>query len=980
MALGFSFAVLGPVRAWHDSVEVDLGSPQQRAVLAVLLLRGGAYTSVEELVDALWPDDPPKAAIGTIRTYVHRLRRVVGEELLRSSGNGYVFAQQGDDLDAARFRRLARQAGQARAEGDVAAAARYLSEGLALWHGVPLAGIAGPFAETQRALLEEMRLAAAEDNADDNLALGRHGDVIPWLAALASEVPYRERLRSLLMLALYRAGRQAEALAVFDEVRELFGAELGIDPGPQLKDLHLRILNADPALMDVPAAEAPAGNSSAGDSWPRRGVSAEGRGDVSDDVTAASARPAAPARAPQAPPAQVPSPPPAQLPRDLPTFAGRGADVEFVLAGLAGEPGAGSVTVITGMGGVGKTTLAVHAAHRLAGEFPDGQLYVDLRGFDRSGMVLSQEDAVRQLLAGLGVAPERVPAGAEAQVGLYRSVLAGRRVLVVLDNARGAEQVRPLLPGDSRCRVLVTSRDQMRSLIAIEGARPVRLCPLSPEDAREALSRRLGAGRVEAEGEAAGRLVELCAGLPLALSVVAARAAVHPAHSLASIAAELSESGNSLAALADPDAVVDARASLSLSYRALSPAAGRLLRLSSLHPGAEVGREVMASLAGVGVREAVAGLDELERVHLMTRPEPSYYVSHELVRAYAAELAESDQAAELDSARERMFDHYRQSAYKAMLVLRPTRSPIAIEAPLPGVTITEFAGAEDSSAWFGRTYPVLRALLEQTAELGLSEHTWQLAWALDPFHNSQARWQDKIAVHRLALAAAEKLADPALQAHSHRSLGQAFRMLGDKQQAMEQLELAQRLYDELRDRADQARNLSYIVALILDGDSPGQAKEPATRAVELSLEVGDRKLEAASLNNLACSLSAVGDQAAAIQCAQRALAMMDETDETGFRAYALSTLGQAEYRAGDYERGITHLLESLCIFRAQRDRFEEANTLRLIAMTHREAGNLPSARHAWQTALPILSDLGHDLPAFDQFTMQDAPSARRAST
>jgi DNA-binding SARP family transcriptional activator len=951
MTSGFSFAVLGPVRAYHNGAEVNLGSPQQRAVLAVLLLRAGTYVSAEQLVDALWPDDPPKAAIGTIRTYVHRLRRVLGgEELLRSVGNGYVFPTQGDDLDVSRFGRLAEQAGWARAKGDATSAARYLGEGLALWKGAPLAGIVGGFAETQRALLEEMRLTATEDNAADNLALGKHADVIPGLAALASEYPYRERLRTLLMLALYRAGRQAEALAVFDEGRQLFGTELGIDPGPQLRGLHLRILNADPALIGPPATAVLSGACG------------------NDDVTAPPA-PAAPAA--EAPPGRAPQAPPAQLPRDLPTFAGRCADIEFVLAGLKGESGAGSVTIITGMAGVGKTTLAVHAAHLLADRFPDGQLYVDLRGFDRSGMMLSREDAIRQLLAGLEVPPERVPAGAEAQVGLYRSVLAGRRVLVVLDNARTAEQVRPLLPGDSHCRVLVTSRDQMRGLIAVEGARLVGLSPLSRPDAREALSRRLGAARVDAEEEAVERLIELCAGLPLALSVVAARAAIHASHPLSSVADELSESGTSLNALSDPDSVVDARASLSLSYHALSSDAAQLLRLSSLHPDAEVSREVMASLVGSSVPEAAAGLDELERVHLMTRPERFYYASHELVRAYAAELADSDPAADLDLARRRMFDHYRQSAYKAMRVLRPNRSPVAIPAALPGVAVTEFDSPESSFAWFARTYPVLRVLLEQATELGLPEYTWQLAWALDPFHNSQARWQDKIAVHCVGFAAAEKLADPALLGHSHRGLGQAFRHLGDQQQAMEHLELAQRLYDELGDRADQARNLSHIVAVMLDGDSPRQAKEQATRALELSIEVGDRELEAAALNNLACSHSAAGDQAAAITCAEQALALLDETDEASFRAHLLCTLGQCQYRAGDYEQAAAQLLEALGIFRARHDSLEVANTLRLIAIAQRRGGNLRAARHTWQMALPILSDLGNDLPAFDPFTQQD---------
>jgi DNA-binding SARP family transcriptional activator len=644
MASGFSFSVLGPIRAWRDGAEIDLGSPQQRAVLAAMLLRAGAFISAEELIDVLWPEDPPKTAGGTMRTYVYRLRRILGDGKLLRAGGGYVLPMRGDDLDASRFRQLADRAGQARAEGDLGAAASQLNEALALWKGVPLAGITGRFAETQRVLLEEMRLTAAEDWAGDNLALGRHAEVIPAMASMAGDHPYRERLRELHMLALYRAGRQAEALAVFNEVRQLLATELAIDPGPRLQDLHLRVLNADPALMDVPTAEPPTRTGS-----PEPGTSAQEQEDAGDDSAASAA----------GGPAAAPVVPPAQLPHDLPNFAGRRAEVEFILAGESEPAG---VTVITGMAGVGKTTLAVHAAHLMADRFPDGQLYIDLRGFDRFGVALRQEEAVRQLLTGLGVPAERIPAGAEAQVGLYRSVLAGRQVLIVLDNARSAEQVRPLLPGGSQCGVLVTSRDQMRSLIATEGARLIGLTPFSPLDAREALALRLGADRVDADTEGAERLIELCAGLPLALSVVAARAAVYADYPLSSLATELSESGSRLSALADPDSAVDARASLSLSYQVLSPSAARLLRLSTLHPGPEVSKETMASLAGISTPEAAAGLEELERGHLMTRPEPGYYASHDLVRAYAAELADADPATELPPARMRVLGHHRQSA------------------------------------------------------------------------------------------------------------------------------------------------------------------------------------------------------------------------------------------------------------------------------------------------------------------------------
>ena len=956
MGSGFSFAVLGPVRAWRNGSEIDLGSPQQRAVLAVLLLRAGAHVPAESLVDALWPEDPPRSAVGTIRTYIYRLRRLLGgEEIIRSAGNAYALAAPWDALDVTRFRRSVDQAQQARADGDVALAARHLHDGLALWHGTPLAGIPGRFAETQRALLEELQLAATEDSVDSDLALGRHAEVIPALTALTEENPYRERPRALLMLALYRAGRQAEALAIFDKVRRLFSEELGIEPGPQLRDLQLRILNADPELMAVPAADqppasaaAPAGSAAEETTGEPAGATRDGRG------------------------FHVP---PAQLPRDLATFAGRCADLEYVLAGFPGEPASG-VTVIAGMAGVGKTALAVHAAHLLADRFPDGQLYLDLRGFDRSGMVLSPQDAVRQLLAGLGVPPDRIPGDPDAQIGLYRSVLAGRRVLIVLDNARGAEQVRPLLPGTRDCQVLVTSRDQMRSLIAIAGARLVGLSPLSKDDAREALIRRLGADRVAAEPAAVDTIIALCAGLPLTLSIVAARAATRPTHPLSSIAADLTSSGTGLHALADPDSAADARASLALSYHALSPGAARILRLSSLHPGAEASRDALASLAGVPAAEAEDDLDELERVYLMTQPEPHQYACHDVVRAYAAELAAKDDGHDEDAVRLRMLDHYRQNAYRAMRTLRSNRSPVTFPAPLRGVTVDEFGTAEDASGWFARLYPVLRVLLEQTIEHNLPECTWQLAWTLDTFHDRQGRWQDKCWVHRAGLVAAEKLGNLTWQAHSHRSLGSAFRLLGDYPRAMEHFQLAQRLYTELGLVDEQAMNLHNLVAVFQALDLPRQALTHARLALELSEEIDDRQRQAIALNNLGWMYSNDGDQAAAIDCAQRALVLLDEADEVNLRAQLTRTFGQCLYRAGDTDLAMPSLMAALGIFHDQQDRYEEAYTLRWIAIAQRAAGHDAPARRAWQRALPILSDLGDDLPAFESFAAEDASTRR----
>lgn len=954
MASGFSFAVLGPVRAWQDGSEIELGSPQQRAVLAVLLLRAGAHASAEDLVDALWPDDPPRAAIGTIRTYIHRLRRLLGgEQIIRSVGSAYLLAAPADAIDVARFRQSVQRARQARADGDLALAGQCLHDGLALWHGAALAGVPGRFAETQRALLDELRLAATEQSLDTDLALGKHADVVPALIALVDEHPYREGLRGLLMLALYRSGRQADALAVYDRARQLFSEELGVEPGPQLRDLQLRILNADAELLQLPAAQRPRTTAEPG----------EDAGDVPSDGDAVRAFHV----------------PPAQLPRDLPTFAGRRADLDAVLAGFAGPVDAASrpsITVIAGMAGVGKTTLAVHAAHLLADGFPDGQLYVNLHGFDRSGAVISPHDAVRQLLAGLGVPAQRVPAEPEACIGLYRSVLAGRRVLIVLDDARNAEQVRALLPGTRGCQVLVTSRDQLRSLIAIEGAQLVALSPLSSQDARETFMRRLGADRVAAEPEAVDQIVELCAGLPLTLSVVAARAATRTTHPLSAIAAELVRSGSGLRALADPDASADLRASLALSYEALSPGAARILRLSSLHPAAEVGRGAMASLAGITPTETDAGLDELERVHLMTQPEPGSYACHDLVRAYAAELAASEDADDHGAIRLRMFDHYRHSAYEAMSALRPRRSPVALPQPLPGVTVAKFAGAEDAFGWFGRTYWLLRMLLEQSVEHGMPEYTWHLAWALDPFHDSQGRWQEKSLVHGAALHAAQQLNDAALQAHSHRNLGQAFRLLGDQQRAMEHFEVAHRLYAEQGDDAEQATNLHNLVAVFQALDRWDQALAYGLQALELSERIDDRYLQAIALNNLGWMCSIDGDQASAIDCGQRALALLDELDEVNLRAHVLRTLGQSRYRTGERELAVAQLTQALDVFADQHDSYEQAYTLRWLAIVQRQAGNTASAKRAWQRALPLLSDLGDELPAFESFAAEDASTRR----
>ncbi|MFE5820117.1 BTAD domain-containing putative transcriptional regulator, partial [Streptomyces sp. NPDC056479] len=527
------FAVLGPVRAWRGSDEVDLGPPKQRAVLAVLLLGEGAQVSVEALVDAVWGTGSPGSAVSSLRTYVYRLRQLLGPSAIVSVGGGYQMSVCPDSCDLSAFRDLVARADRARRDDDARAAARYLKDAVARWQGTALAGIRGEYAQAQRNWLARLRLSALEAAFAVRLDLGEHADIARELAALVAEHPLDERFREMLMLALYRSGRQAEALMTFSEARSLLAEEMGIDPGPELRNMYERILRADVALTTPRAAAHPHALQPA----PRR-------------------------------------PAPAQLPVDLPAFVGRAeqlAQVDLMLDGEDGLPAQVGVGVITGMAGVGKSTFAVHWAHRVAACFPDGQLYINLRGFGPAGLPLSPDRALRTVLESLGCDPMGLPQDADALAAWYRTRLAGRQVLLVLDNARDARQVRPLLPASPGCMVIVTSRNRLSGLIATDGARPVHLNALTVAEAREFLARRLGAGRVAAEPAAVDEIIGHCAGLPLALSVAAARALVRSAFPLAALAGELGGGQGRLGALSGCDAAADVRAVLSWSYHALTP-------------------------------------------------------------------------------------------------------------------------------------------------------------------------------------------------------------------------------------------------------------------------------------------------------------------------------------------------------------------------------------------------------------------------
>ncbi|MET4927672.1 BTAD domain-containing putative transcriptional regulator, partial [Streptomyces sp. PSRA5] len=609
------FAVLGPVRVWRGEEELVLGSPQQRVVLAALLLRRGRVVTTAELVHAVWGEDPPVAAVPVLRTYVSRLRKVLGSGrvsgesgvVIVSAADGYLVRVSEDAVDLGVFEQRVERARKLRAGGELSAASRLLHAALGGWQESPLAGLAGPLAEGERSRLDEARLCALEARFDIDVELGRHATVIPELRALTGQHPLRERLCELLMVALYRSGRQAEALASYRRTRSILVAELGIEPGASLRDLHQRILTADASL----------------------------------EYSSSSLQAAVPAAESIARPAQ--------LPADLAAFTGRHAELDearVLLSGDGDQAGAMAISVVSGMAGIGKTALAVHLAHEVAGRFPDGQLFINLRGFDATGSVMSPQESIRIALDGLGVPSWRIPAQLEAQALLYRSLLANRRMLIVLDNARDAEHVRLLLPGSPGCLVIVTSRNQLTSLIASEGAYPLTVRQLAFSDAYDFLRRRLGAKRLSAEPLAADEIITLCGRLPLALAVVAARAAINPGFPLSAIAGELRDSHGSLDAFAGGDLRTDVRAVFSWSYEALSAPAARLFRLMGLHTGPDISAPATAALAGLTLPEAHSLLAELTHAHLLIEHLPYRYTMHNLMRVYAREKVRTEESPE----------------------------------------------------------------------------------------------------------------------------------------------------------------------------------------------------------------------------------------------------------------------------------------------------------------------------------------------
>ncbi len=935
------FCLLGPLLVRRDGVTVPLSSGKQRALLVALLLNANQAVPTEQLAGVLWGPSPPTSARASLHNHVMRLRRTLADadhSRLAGLNDGYLINVRAGELDLERFEALVSAAREAARKRSWADAAELLRTALTLWRGQPLSGVPSATLMLQEApRLAEMRLQALEARIEADLHLGRAADVIAELGLLTAANPLREHMHALLMLALYRCGRQAEALAAYQNARKVLVDEVGVEPGNELRELHQRVL-ADDAELREPT-------------WPASPATLSSVGDTPDDHAAVTA----------GEPAIVV---PRELPGSAPYFVGRHGELATLTEELdqAGRhaPGTVIISAIGGMAGVGKTALAVHWAHQNAGRFPDGQLYVNLRGFDASGTPVTPAEAIRGFLDVIGVPPDRIPPGLAGQAGLYRSLLAGRRMLILLDNAQDEQQVRPLLPAGPGCLVIVTSRRKLAGLAAAEGARLLTLGVLSDSEARQVLSARISAERAAAEPEALADVVSLCGYLPLALAVAAARAAASPGLSLAGLAKELRGVRNRLEALQTGDPAANVQAVFSWSYQQLNPAAARMFRLLGLHPGPDISAPAAASLVGCSPAEAVKALGELARVHLVTEHFPGRYSFHDLLRSYAAEQAgvhDSREARHI--AIRRILDHYLHTAYAVGPTLM-LLDPVSMAPPAPGVTPEPLASTPQALAWFEAEHRVVLAAVSVAAENGFDTHAWQLPWALSRFLDRRGHWHQWAGVERIALAAATRLGDGQAQVISGRMLACACARLGDYEQTDALLAQCLLVSEQTGDINGQCRIyecLSWIAGTLQDRYADALAH--AERALALSQAAGNKTAQAENLNAVGWNHAMLGHYEQALTFCQQALDLNRELGNRMIEAYTLDSLGYVHHHLGQYAEAASCFSRALSMLREIGDRFNEAEILSRLGDTYDATGDRSQARRHWQQALPILSDLHH---------------------
>ncbi|MFI7092443.1 AfsR/SARP family transcriptional regulator [Streptomyces lydicus] len=892
------FRLLGTVSVETFSGPLPLGPAKRRSLLAALLLSANTPVSLARLTESLWDETPPLHARNVIQGHVSRLRALLvgadaatyGVELV-TLGEAYLLRVPETLLDSERFEELLLLA---RDQGDPADAVLMLREALSLWQGPALTGaFTGPPLQAAAHELEESRLAAVEELARGYALLGEHNRAAALLRTEAVAHPMREALAAALMTALYRAGRQSEALEWFHRTRRLLADELGVDPGRELADAYALILRDDPPPHEEPArGRDGARNSPAGTATARRGPARPGYGTVhgSDSPSSAlgSGSGTVPAPRADAPDADL-------LPRAPRGFHGRVTELAALTRAAAGEA---PVCLVTGPAGVGKTALALQWAHRNADAFPDGRLFVDLRGFSDTGEPTLSE-VLREFLLALGLAPRRVPESVPAAAALFRSLTDRRRLLVVLDNARDSATVRPLLPGGRDCVTVVTSRHRLEGLIASDAARPVPLDSLEPRDGTALLAGVLGEERVLAEPVAARRLAELCGGLPLALRVTAARLAGRPQWTLAGLADELADERSRLTYLDVDDTGVSA--ALRLTVQHLPPDAVHQLTRLGHHPGSHFDRYTAAALAGTDPVVAAAALERLAAAHLVTETAPGTWQLHDLVRLYARGLDPASGPEALLG----VLDHYIATALTAADTAEPGGEPCFA---LPDdyrrpAAVRDFTDRAAAMRWLATERDDLALAAVAARAAGLDDRAWRIILLQWP----QVVWRVRdswVPLLELALDSARAQKDPYAESRVRNLLGWVLSEEGRVDEAVALLERSPGLARRAGDRLGEATALINLAVVQAEQGAFGAALAGCTRARGLAREEHDAHTEMLALQHLARMQLTANRPQEALDSVRQALDLGPEPEEVARRVLLLTISGEARVALGDESEGI----------------------------------------------------------------------------
>lgn len=1005
------FRILGPLEVLSPEGWTAISAAKWRSLLAVLLLRHGQLIPTETLIDELWGDNPPPTANNLVSIYVHRLKKVIGDTQgkdLLFRAPGYMLRISDQDLDHQVFELLVTDGRGALEVSDAHRAAALLSEALGLWRGPLLADVPRtPLLDAQADRAEESRLDATELRIEADLACGRAARVIAELHGLVAEHPLREGFWALLMRALEAAGRRAEALDTYSQAQQVISDRLGIDPGTELRHLFAELLAAD-ARTDTPSAGTP---SSRADTPPRQSPDKRTPGSPAapgaprpESKTAAAAKPAsadspgaadrqvpgvqegatqpddAEADAPgsigigtfagqaavtptaEAPPkAAAAAPVPAQLPADIGDFTGRKTHVAHLSALLLGttkgsNPGAVRIAVVNGAAGLGKTTLAVHAAHQVSAQFPDGQLYVDLLG--ASVQPAAPGEVLARFLRDLGVSGDKLPTRDDERAALYRTTLTGRRVLIVLDNAKDAAQVRPLLPGTASCAVLVTTRNRTPDLASI---RYVDLNVLEDPEALELFSRIVGEERAVAEPDATAEILVACAGLPLAVRICAARLAARRNWQIATLAARLRNEQRRLDELKIGD--LEVRSSFQVSYdslikprRGLDPA--RTFRLLGLWPGESISLQAAAALLGEPDDDVAETLESLVDVNLLESPAPDWYRFHDLLKVYAMERAQAEEPeAVRDEALSRLLWWYLDTAQAAADRVSPQRYQVRYEPRAAGHPALTFATMEAALTWYDEERANIVAATRQAAAGGLHEVAGRLPPTLFPLFNRRSNWADCVTTHRLAAESAAKNGDRPGEAWALAWLGFALVSLRDPE-AFGHLERALAVRQQLGDTRGEAQSAIALGEAHLRMHGAGEdALRYLRRASALLEPLGATSLRSVALNNLGEIYFGLDDLDAAAECYLQAL---DIGREIGGHAegHALHNLGLVYLRQHRLDEAIARFTEALRKHRAAGAVGGEAWALKGLGTAQAETGRQADARVSLAEALRIFEQIG----------------------